>query len=318
MAKQDFQGKGFSPAIAKQVEETASQGNKTYKTHLLNHKNAHLGLSVPAPLTMGTGVGKNKTGFNKHFEDPVTGKLSGEPQDREGLRNNPGVKLMAARMLDAAENNVSKGNAAKALAFYPEESAGLANIGKQFNAHRAAAGKKEYLPETPELAGTAISAGYSKGNSERNRRGMIKKATATGELPKWNNVDTEIERAIQSGTHPLNIWNEKLRDFAGSLLHPETWNGEHEGVKRGTGHTEDRHIHDTQTGRDFGDTVSPELSGKGTAGERRYRTHQVATELAHEQFTAKNADHPVLGKLSAPQFQSLGWTGHDSAAQYQA
>ena len=318
MAKQYIKGKGLTPAVAKQVAETAAQGNKTYQTHLINHKYSDLGLSTPSAMDMGKASGKNKTGFNKHFEDPNTGKLTSEVQDLEGLRKNPGFRMMSDRLLDAAETNVAKGNTAKALSFYPEESKNLENVGKQFNQNREAAGKQTYFPEEPRLAGAAISAGYSKGNSERNRQSMIKKAASTGELPKWNNVDTELESAIQNKVHPTNIWNEKLRDFTGSLLHPTTWTGEHDGVKMGTGHTVDRHQHDTAIGRDFGDLVSPGLSGKGTGGERRYRLMQAAHQDAQERFNAKHGNNPEIGKLSPAQFQSLSWTGHESAAHYQA
>jgi hypothetical protein len=194
-----------------------------------------------------------------------------------------------------------------ALDFYPNERRQVESVGQRFNEARAQKGLQTYFSDKPELAGALLQGAYSQNNSEANRKAMVEKSAQTGELqphlstkPHANGDPGLIPNAIEKGIHPMEaLGTKKLRDFTGSILGPETYDGTHNGVKLGTGHTVDRHEHDTIVGRNFGN-IPLDLSGSGVS-HRRYRVMQAAISEANAR---------VNPTLAAPQFQSMTWTGH--------
>jgi hypothetical protein len=250
----------------------------------------------------------NKQGFNKFFMHPATGELHDEIQNMDGLRQHPGFQNMVSKFVDQYHKTASDPAKAKAaLDFYPNEQRQVRDVGERFNAARAKKGMSQYFPGKPELAGALLQGGYSQNNTEANRKKMVEKSASTGELqphlstqPDKFGKPGQVTRAIEQNIHPMEAFGtKKLRDFTGSILGPETYNGTHGGVQLGTGHTVDRHEHDTAVGRDFGNI--PLKLSSGGADHRRYRVIQAAMAEAHAR---------VNPKLAVPQFQSMTWTGH--------
>jgi hypothetical protein len=322
MAKQKIKGSQFTQGQLNQMDVTAPENS----VHMINHKYAHLGLSVPTAIPMGGGISDvvqttvshgrgrprttenltvkadsslRKEGFNQFFVHPETGELTEHIHDMEGLRQHPGFQLMVDRFIDEHHRIMNSDKKEAALDFYPNEKRQLADTGARFNANRRAKGLKEYHPDQPELAGALLRGGYSQSNSERNRDLLSERSANTGEIQNWVSR-AKMENAIENDTHPLEAFGDvKLRDFTGSSIDPEGWNGEHAGVKIGTGHTIDRHQHDSAVNRDFGN-IDLKLSKAGD-DKRRYRVMQAALAEAN----ARVAPH-----LSPAQFQSSTWTGH--------
>lgn len=344
MAVSRIKGAQFTESQLKQLDPT----HPANAVHMINHKYAHLGLSVPTAVPMGGAVSevvpkgrvnaKGETeryyprgakkgqpigemvtirdrshalqteGLNKFFIHPVTGKMQNEIQDMDGLRQHPGFQQMVGRFIDEYHKIAADPEkTAAALSFYPKEQDQVREVGRRFNEARAAKGMKTYFPEQPELAGALLQGGYSQNNTEANRKAMVEKSAATGELqphlstqPTQHGELGQIPKAIENNTHPLDAFGtKKLRDFTGSILDPEGWAGEHDGVRQGTGHTIDRHEHDTAMGRDFGN-IPLELSSGGVH-HRRYRVIQAALAEAHARTNPS---------LAPAQFQSMTWTGH--------
>ena len=340
MAKMPIKGTQFTEGQIKNVDPN----HRANKTHLINHKYAHLGLSVPSALPMGGAVSEvvpsegygrkspvtgerapkgtmttvkdgshalQAEGFNSFFKHPTTGKLMPEIQDMDGLRKHPGFELMVQRNI--AEYHKVSADPVRAKAaddFYPNEKRQVAEVGRRFNEARAAKGMKTYFPEKPELAGALLQGGYSQNNDEANRARLVEKTAATGELqPHLSTVPNLrtghpglIPHAIENDVHPLDAFGtKKLRDFTGSILHPESWSGSHNGVTMGSGYTIDRHQHDTAMGRDFGNLPLSLSGSEASPDHRRYRIMQAALQEAHVRTNPN---------LSPSQFQSRTWTGH--------
>jgi len=344
--KQWIHGAQFSPGMLAKPGQELKNGqidptHPANAVHMINHKYAHLGLSVPTALGMGGAVshvqpqgrinakgkveryypsGKNKGqpigpnitvkdatkeanrgGFNKFFAHPETGHLQDEIQDMEGLRQHPGFQVMVNRFVREHDRTIAAGKSATALDFYPNERRKVAEIGTRFNQARAAKGLKQYFPDQPELAGALLQGGYSQNNKEHNRNLMVERSAETGEVLPHLSSDM-INHAIEHDLHPLDtrvFGTKKLRDFTGSILNPNDYAGGHEGVQLGTGHTVDRHEHDTAMGRNFGNI--PLKIGAGGAEHRRYRVIQAALAEANKRA------NPALAPA---QFQSMTWTAH--------
>jgi hypothetical protein len=342
--KQWIHGAQFSPGMIATPGQPMKQGqidptHPANRVHMINHKYAHLGLSVPHELGMGAAVphvqpegritakgeveryyprGKNagqpignnitvkdnsvalaRSGFNKFFAHPETGHLEDEIQDMDGLRQHPGFQLMVNNVIHEYHKTVARGKEAAALDFYPNENRRIKDVGSRFNEARETKGLQQYYPEKPELAGALLQGGYSQNNTEDRRNKMVEESAATGEVGKHLSTK-DINDAIESGTHPLEAFGrKKLRDFTGSILDPHGWNGTHNGVQLGTGHTVDRHVHDTLMGRDFGN-IPLKIAGKEQE-HRRYRVLQAAVAEANRRL------NPTLAPA---QFQSMGWSAH--------
>jgi len=249
-------------------------------------------LDTPKPFDMSS--------LKSFYVEPGSKKMTTSPVDIEGLKKHQSIRSIAERVAENADKAERNGMLEEAIDFYPNENRQQVNIGKQFNFHRAKAGLKTYHEDKPELAGALLLGAYSQNTNENNRAALVSRSAQTGIVQQHLSTG-HIERAIASGAHPLEVLGRnKLRDFTGSALHPNTWEGEHNGEKLGLGYTIDRHQNDMGLGVKFGN--SNRGLSSGDSGERRYRAFQAGHELAHEMYDPNKT-------LSRPAFQALSWGG---------
>jgi hypothetical protein len=238
------------------------------------------------------------TEFNEAFRPASGGALSTEVQDMQSLLDNRRIRLMAERSAETADFAIKNGYEQDAINFYPNEQAKALGIGIRFNTARLEKGLPLYLPHDHSLAGHLLQGGYSQRTLESARNTLVQKSADSG-LILHHVAAKAMQHAIDNQIHPLDLFhNGKLYDFVGSSMHPQTWDGTWQGVRRGLAYTQDRHQTDLHMGKQFAD-LSRGL-GTTSTGLRRYRVHQVADLLGHQMFGQTH---------SAPVFQALGWAG---------
>jgi hypothetical protein len=238
--------------------------------------------------------------FKAAFTPKGGGRLSTEVQDMDVLRSNPRIRLMAERSAEAADFAVRNGYQEEAENYYPNEQKTALHFGERFNEARLKSGHTMYLPHDHSLAGHLLQGGYSANTDEERRKNLVERSAQTGLiLPHLS--QRKMQHAVDNQIHPMELFNNvKLYDYIGSAQHPDTWQGEWNGVKKGLGYTQDRHQNDIHMGKQFGD-LNRQLSSSDS-NIRRYRVHQVADHLAHEFFDPSSS-------ISRPTFQALSWAG---------
>jgi len=184
----------------------------------------------------------------------------------------------------------------RGLRYYGEEAEKTRAIGDAFLKRAREEGHPhgnfmEGHPDAGLHAGLILQAGYSQNNSEKGRHRMVAESVRTGQVQAHISTG-HIRNALGNGTPANEAFGKlKLRDYAGSLMHPDSYSGDGEGL----GYVEDRHQHDVHVGQKYGD------NDRGMQNVTRYRAHQAADHIAHQAL----APH-----ISVPQFQSVVWGGH--------
>lgn len=248
--------------------------------------------------------------FKGAFTVPGQKAMTTEPDfqqlTRGELSHHHLLQQSAERVAGAFEAAHRKGLVERGMRYYDDENARLAEIGSAFNDRRRATGRQTYFEDDPHLAGALLSGAYSANNTEVGRNRLIRNSMATGDVGAHLSTG-KIEAAIRGDSegrqaHPLDVLGDlKLRDYTGSQLHPDTWDGTHNGRRLGLGYTIDRHQHDIVMGRQFGDHDRG-ISG-GATGARRYRIMQAGHAIAHDWVDPSRL-------LSPARFQAITWGGH--------
>lgn len=247
------------------------------------------------PKTINPSTGKEVTSNTPDWD-----KAFRIPEVQRGAENLKRMYSEAVRNPEMLEQGRS---------YYPRENRRLAQIGEQFNAIRSQRGMQTYFDDEPEVAGLLLAGGFSQNNSEKNRENLIRKTLATGEVAGHLSTKT-TNKAIETGTHAMDVFANqaggeglKLYDYSGSIYHPGNWSGEWRGVKRGTGHTVDRHQHDIFMGEKYGEKGKRDISGASNA--RRYRTFQAGHLLAQY---GPGGTEEMYGHGDSPDtFQAITW-----------
>lgn len=243
--------------------------------------------------------------------NPETGRqvISNTP-DWDVLMRSPEIVAGAQRIRQQYDTAVKNPEMLKkGREYYGREHSRLEHIGEQFNTVRAKRGMQTYYEDDPSVAGLLLAGSFSQNNSEANRERLLAQTVATGDIGKHLSTGS-INQAIESGEHALDVFAKmgggeglKLYDYSGSIYHPGAWHGEWRGVKRGTGHTVDRHQHDMFMGQKMGEFKRPLSSSP--VNIRRYRAFQAGHLLA--QYGPGGTEETYGFGDSPDTFQAITW-----------